>query len=288
MVCRVNPLFCNGHAKDDIPAPRHKEKVAVIGGGIAGMQAALAAAERGHNVTLYEKGSELGGQLNQFTPVLWFTNDLVRLRDYFKLQIAKFGVTIFLNTEATPAMIDQANYDSVIVAIGSKPVTPPIEGVNGGNVAQVISCFGHEEELGHKVVIIGGGLSGCDTVIYLNEHGHESTVLEMSPYIAALGVTGTRQDIVREFARVNVAYHENIRCTRITSEGVHATNERGEEVFFPADTVLVATGNRAESQAADAYWGTAATVRKIGDCLKSADLLNCIHSGYDAGCVIGV
>ena len=110
----------------------------------------------------------------------------------------------------------------------------------------------------------------------------------MSPYIAAAGVIATRQDVFRLFAQNNIASHTETTCTRITEEGVYATNAEGKEVFFPADNVLIAVGNRPNSKVADAYWGTAANVRKVGDCIKAADLINCIHTGFDAGNVIGV
>ncbi len=289
LLCRVNPLYNNGHArKDEIPLPRHSEKVAVIGGGIAGMQAAFTAAERGHNVTLYEKGSELGGQLNQFATKLWFTSDLIRFRDYLKRQMEKNGVKVELNTEVTPEMIDALNYDTVIVAIGSSPVMPPIPGIENDNVKPVIACFGNEAEFGQNVVIIGGGLSGCDAAIHLGEYGHKVTVIEQQGYIAPLGVIATRQDIFRQFAKNGVKSYVNTTCTKLTSEGVYATNSNGEDVFYPADQVLIAVGNRPNSDKADAYLDTARNVRKIGDCKKAEDLINCIHGGYDAGVTIGV
>lgn len=289
ILCRVNPLYNNGHArKDEIPLPRYKEKVAVIGGGIAGMQAALTAAERGHDVTLYEKSDALGGQLNLFVDELWFTKDLARLREYFKRQLDKNGVQILLHTEASPEMINDLAYDTVLVAVGSAPIVPPIPGATGKNVSVVTDCFGKEKDYGKKVVIIGGGLSACDAAIYLSENGHQVTVIEQQPYIAAAGVIANRQDIFRMFTKNNVKSYVNTTCTKITADGVYATDENGGEVFFAADQVLIAVGNRPCSDKADAYLFTAPNVRKIGDCVKAADLINCIHGGYDAGVVIGV
>ncbi len=286
--CKVNPLFYFGEARTRIAQPSSVKRVAVIGGGVAGMQAAQEAAKKGHMVTLYEKTGALGGQLNQFADTLWFAKELVRLREYLKVQVEKSGVHVVLNTEATPEMINAADYDNVIVAVGSKPFVPPIPGADGKNVSLCIDAFGNEANYGENVVIIGGGLAACDAAIYLAENHHNVTVLEQAPYIAMKGVMSERQMILRHFALNDVKAHEDTACTRITEDGVYATNAEGEEVFFPADNVIIAVGNKPLKAEADAYVGTAFDVRKIGDCDQVEDILNCMHGGYDAALVIGV
>lgn len=286
--CRVNPFYNNGFIRKEFPQPKETKKVAVIGGGITGMQAALAADEKGHDVTLFEKTNALGGQLNQFVDTLWFTKELVRLRDYFKIQIGKSNVKIRFNTEVTPELIEAEQFDQIIAAVGSEPIVPKIPGVENDNVSLVINSFGNEQNYGKNVVIIGGGLSACDAALYLTENGHNVTILEQAPVVASKAPLSEYQNVVYELDKHHVVRKVNHTCTKIDETGVYAIDNDGNDVFFAADSVIIAVGNKPKKALAESFRYSAQDFRKAGDCEKAADLINCIHSGYDAGATVGI
>ncbi len=181
-ICTVNPKLGIAHKLDHFVKPvRRKKRVAVIGGGPAGMRASIYCAERGHDVTVYEKSRQLGGQLyhTDFASFKW---PLRNYRDFLKDQMNKAGVRVLLSTEATPEMIAAAEYDAVIVAVGAEPIQPPIPGVQ--MAWNVLNVFGNESKLGKRVVVVGGSESGVETAFYLCENGHDVTVLTRQGVLA--------------------------------------------------------------------------------------------------------
>lgn len=167
--CSVNPLYRQGQYKEYMLRPTTPRRVAVVGGGVAGMQAALKAAERGHTVTLFEKSGRLGGQLGMYPEHLWFKDHVRMLRDYFICQIRKSPVTVLLDTEATPQIIEEADFDACIVAVGAAQAVPSIPGIENAMLAWDV--FGNEDRVGKKVVIVGGGSVGCELSIQLGGKG---------------------------------------------------------------------------------------------------------------------
>ncbi len=287
-MCRINPFYNNGFVRREFRKPTESKKLAIIGGGIAGMQAAMTAADNGHAVTIFEKNDALGGQLNQFADTLWFGKDLVKLREYYKIQVGKRNIEVRLNTEVTPEMISAEGFDSVIAAVGSEPIMPKIPGADNANVSLAIECFGNEANYGKEVVIIGGGLSACDAALYLSVNGHKVTIIEQEHTVAAKAPLSEYQCVLYELQKKEVTCAVNHTCTNIAENGVYAKNADGEEVFFPADSVIIAVGNKAKKDLAESFRYCAQDFRKVGDCEKAEDLVNCIHAGYDAGAMVGV
>lgn len=279
--CAINPLYGQGAYKAKIPMPTEQKKVAVIGGGVAGMQAALTAAQRGHQVTLYEKSDKLGGQLF-FADHMWFKAEVKKFREYLIRQVRQAGVTIQLETEATRAMIETADPDAVIVAVGAVPVVPPIPGVNNKNVMQAVDILGHEEQVGKKIVIIGGGSMGCETAIHLGGKDHETLVVEMGENIAGNAQFSQRMHIMRYMEQAGVQYQTGLRCVEITETGVWLENMQQEKRFIAADTVVLSVGNRALEDVRDQFKDVAFDVIHVGDCLKAADICTAVHTGFDA------
>lgn len=174
--CSVNPYY--GLIKEPglFPPAGSPKSVAVIGGGPAGMRAAMAAAHRGHKVTLFEKETELGGQLkfSRYPDFKWNLKDYL---DWMIRQVKKGSADIRLGANATPELIRQENFDAIICALGSAPKSIPVKGADTARTWMVDDVYGRESELGKRVVVIGGGQSGCETALYLAKRGHSVTLL---------------------------------------------------------------------------------------------------------------
>ena len=288
MHCTVNPFFAQGIWKKYlIHKPEVSRNVAVIGGGIAGMQAALTAAEQGHKVTLFEKSDKLGGIL-YFSDYMWFKKEIQKYRDYMIRQVKKAGVNIRLNTEVNPDFVYKAGYDVVIVAIGAKPITPNIPGVDGDNVAQALDIFGHEDKLGKRITIVGGGISACEIAVHLKtlDQTKEISIVEMEHYLAVNALFTERVHTMQYLEDYKVQQYVDTRCTEILADGIKAQNEAGEEIFIPSDNVILCVGMKSLKEEAKAYEDTAFVVKSIGDCKNASDISFAVDSAWDAAATI--
>ena len=280
--CAVNPFWYQGIEKKKLPMPEKSRKVAVIGGGIAGMQAAIEAARRGHEVILYEKTDKLGGQA-LLSDVMWFKKEMKAFHEYLERQLYKAGVYVMFNIEVTPEFISEANPDVVIVAIGAEQVVPPIKGLENAHMA--FDVFGHEDKLGKNVVIVGGGSVGCELSIHLASLGHQATVVEMGKYLAANAQISERMHMLEFMEKNNVKSYLEARCTEITSDGIKVEIE-GKEEFIKADSVVICAGTKARAKEREAFRDVAFDVINVGDCVKASDVVNAVRTGWDAGATI--
>ncbi|TEB08710.1 FAD-dependent oxidoreductase [Pelotomaculum propionicicum] len=285
--CSVNPFFVQGLEKLKLPAPKSLKKVAVVGGGPGGMMAAVTAAEKGHDVTLFEKTDKLGGQLGTFMDHMWFKNDIKRYVDYMRTQIKKRNVKVIYNTVATPEMVSDGNFDAVIVAVGAEPVIPPIPGVDSKNVVQNLDVFGNEDKLGDKIVLVGGGLIACETAIHLYSKGfRDITILEMGEYLASTGELTERLHTIKMMEDEKIKTYTFTTVNKIDDKGVYATNTDGQDLFFEADSVIISTGMKPLAKERDSFKDTANNVRYIGDCRWVADICDAVDSGFDAAATL--
>ena len=174
--CAINPRIGNPGWRDMIQPRTKVKKVAVVGGGPAGLRAAWTAAERGHQVDLYEKNGVLGGQLIHcdYIDKKW---SMKGFKDHLIHMCEKAGVHFFLNTEATPELLERKDYDAVIAAPGSRFRTDAVPVEEGASPVDVMSLFGNEDKLGRHVVIVGGSMTAVDAALYLLQTGHQVTVL---------------------------------------------------------------------------------------------------------------
>ena len=278
--CMTNPMQFQSAQKLRIAPAERSKKVAVIGGGVAGMNAAISCADRGHSVVLYEKTDRLGGQALLSDP-MWFKKEMKLFHEYLERQVKKRpAITVVYNTTATREMVEENDFDAVIVAVGAEQIVPPIPGVEKAMMS--FDVFGHEDRVGKRVVIIGGGAIGVELAIHLNGLGHESTIVEMTEHIAAKAQLTERTDYLTWLEKSGVKTLVDTACTEITDRGVRVKNADGEQ-FLEADTVIIAAGTRALEKERDQFADVAFDVISVGDCVKASSIVHATHTGFDAG-----
>ena len=285
--CAVNPTAGRESQLDMlVPKEYEKKNVAIIGGGPAGMKAALLASERGHTVTLYEAKDVLGGQLND-ADFMSFKYDLKKYKNYLIDHVmADKNITVKLGTKPTTQELLNANYGSVICAVGADPLIPPIPGVDGDNVIWAGDSFFAPEKVGQKVVIIGGGQVGCETGVHYGMNGKDVTILEMKDILAPDAMRTYQEELVGQVGDHCSAAITGARVTGITADGVVYVDKDGKEHTVSADTVILAVGMKPRAAEAESYRGSCENFRKIGDCVKVGNVKTVTRAAFDAAMTI--
>ena len=281
-VCTVNPKHGMTPFMERIQPSGAKKKTAVIGGGPAGMVAAITAADQGHQVHLYEKTGQLGGLLTH-TDYVSFKWPLRDYKDYLIRKVREHDhITLHLGTNITPEELNEQGFEAVLAAVGSQPVRLPIPGADRENVRFAVDVLGHEDGLRETVAIIGGGEIGVETGIYLARKGHKVTVLEMTDALAREAIRGHYYSMIRDAweAEENFSFILNATCTAITPEGVEYQDPEGNVHIVRADDILLSAGMRAKTEEALRYGGAGQYFRAIGDCRKAASVQQAVRSAY--------
>jgi len=281
--CAVNPVIGREVEYTYIRPADKKKKVVIVGGGPAGMEAAIVAASRGHQVTLYEKADRLGGTL-ALAAAPSFKADMKKYLDWLIKKTQRSpGVEIKLSTEATADIIKAKKPDVLIVAIGAEPIIPDIPGVKKANVVWAGDVVSGKALTGQTVVVAGAGLTGCETALYLAQQGKKVTVIDMLgqleiaqdvPFLNKLGLMG----LLHEHG---VQFKTEVKMEEITKDGVTVIDKRWNRLEIPADTVVLSLGFRATKTAAKALQGLAPDVYTIGDCAKPSNLRHAIHDAFN-------
>ena len=278
--CTVNPLIgreCEG--TDVLPAAR-KKKVVVAGGGVGGMKAAITAAQRGHQVILLEKTDELGGILKS-EQALPFKYEMYQLGLTFARQMEKDGVEVRLNTPATPELLEQLAPDALILAVGSSPIVPPLPGIDGDNVVVVNNYYLEKEKVADTVVVLGGGLAGCECAVHLGMEGKQVHLVEMRDSLAVDCNIRHRPILMQQVDKYTTV-HTGLQGLRVTEDGLVCKDGEGKEVLIPGKTVICAVGQRSNRDTVNELRGCAPFVREIGDCARVSNITNAVYQGYHA------
>ena len=281
--CTVNPVQGQQLQQKEFTAPTALKKVLVIGGGPAGMEAAITAAMRGHDVTLIEKQDRLGGNLHP-AGAAFFKEDIRKLCQVLIRRVHCAGVKVILNKEMTPEDVEKMAADAVIVAIGSNELKPPIQGMDGSNVIMAIDAELHPEKLGKRVAIMGGGLVGAEAAIAFAKEGHEVSIIEMKDDIA-LEVNSFYRGGLMPQVKKSARMYVKTKVAAITPEGVLAEGEQGQ-FLIQADSVVCALGFRAKWAEVDALSEKAEDYYIIGDCKNVGQIYQAMNDGYYAAMLI--
>ncbi|WP_125154873.1 FAD-dependent oxidoreductase [Clostridium rectalis] len=280
--CSVNPIIGREQEATRKIQPERKKKVLIIGGGPAGMQAAITASDRGHQVILCEKSDSLGGAINLIENIS-FKSDLKKFKNVLIKRVLKRDIKVMLNTCVNNELIDYLNPDAVVAAMGAEPIKPNIEGIENKNVILATEIIKRSEEIGKKVIIIGGGLIGCEEALNLSSQGKKLTVIEMRPDVVIDGAYLYREALMINLAKHPVNIVTNTKCKKIVETGVLAIDKEGREVLFKGDTVIVAAGLKSKIQQVDSLRKYNMEFYNIGDSFKPRKVLDAIRSGYDIG-----
>lgn len=279
--CSVNPLMGVEHRWEQaVEPPQRKKQIAVIGGGPAGMKAAITLHDRGHDVTLFERSDALGG-LIRHADVVDFKWPLRRYKEYLLHQVDKRAIDVKLRTEATPALIRSGGFDTVLCAVGASPILPPIPGLRDAGFMTAEAVFGRETQLGERVVVIGGGEIGVETGLHLARQGRCVHIIEMKHTLAADAAPLHYRDMFRAEWENQPGLHwdTDARVTRICDGRVFFARD-GEEHAVSFDSLVLAAGYRANAEQAMAFYGSADEFHMVGNCMVAGGLNNVNRNTY--------
>ena len=288
--CAVNPISgMTAYLQDgQVPKATVKKKVAVVGGGPAGIQALMTLCDRGHDVTLYEKSDVLGG--NVITAALPpFKIDMKDYLAWLQRQPAKYPAKVLMNTEATKELLDEENYDAIVIACGSRPIIPgSIPGIHLPHVAWAPDAEQGKIPVGKQVVVVGSGAVGLEAAIEYADQGCRVTVIDMDTQENAMdklhkGSATAVAEFMKLIAEKQIPLYYETKLKEITPERVVAQNVRnGEDVSFEADTVLLAMGMLPLKDKVNElrHCAPETNVYLVGDCNKVATICEAVNDAF--------
>ena len=261
-----------------------KKKIAVLGGGPAGLEAARVAALRGHDVTLFEKTTSLGGQLN-IACVPPRKEEMRRAAQDLIHAVCNAGVHLCMGQTRTAEQLKDAGFEAVINAVGAHSAAPRIPGIDSVNVADAWKVLAGEQQVYGTVAVIGGGMVGCETAEYLAARGCKVSVIEMMDKIAAGESTTILPTLLENYKTYGVEQYPSHKVKEFRMDAVVCENKDGAEVTIPCDYIVLAMGARSNEFDAAALEAANIPVYSIGDAAgKAADISNAIRTGYDTAC----
>ena len=245
------------------------------------MQAAISAGERGHRVTLAERCDGLGGILN-FTDRDAYKSDLRDLKNVLIREIETRDIDVLTNTQVTAEFVRDFRPDAVILAVGSSPLLPPIPGIE--HAMDALELYRDKDRVGRRVVMIGGGLVGCEAGLHLAATGHDVTIVEMLDRVAPETFAMIRAALLDEMFKRGIRQLLGHRCVGILPNGVRVVGNEGDESFLEADTICYSVGMKVCGEMAASLRAAAGGVPvfEVGDCTCVGKVANATESAYRA------
>ncbi|MFC1918074.1 FAD-dependent oxidoreductase [Chloroflexota bacterium] len=280
--CSVNPaLGKEQEFTQKLNTTGKKKRVLIIGGGPGGMQSALIAAQRGHDVNLWEKSPRLGGQLHiAIKPP--HKEEIGAYLEYLIYQTGKAKIKVALNQEATIENIRELAPDAVILATGAKPLVPRIKGVDLKNVSTYHEVLTEKIKPQGKVVIIGGGFIGCETALFLAEKDCQVTIVEIMEEIAADVYHRIQGHLRKNVSEKGIKTYTDVKEDEIVANGVRIKDKNDKEVFLEADSVVLACGCVPDETLFQNLRGKVPEIYQIGDCVQARNIIEATREGAEA------
>jgi NADPH-dependent 2,4-dienoyl-CoA reductase/sulfur reductase-like enzyme len=279
--CRVNPAA--GKERDmAVTRARKPKKVTIVGGGPAGLEAAIIAAKRGHKVTLFEKAKTVGGQLI-IAAVPPHKEILIELIDSMSNQAKGAGVNVEVGKDASVLDINATSPDEIVLATGILPFVPEIRGVHSPNVFSADDVLAGKAKVGDRVIVLGGELVGCETAEMLAEKGKKVTVTRRSAEMAVGLSPMNRASLLGRLQVAGVTMMPGVIYNEITSEGLKVIDKEGKMQLLPADTIVLAAGYQPNTRLFDLLNDMSGKIHLIGDCQKPRSLLEAMIEGHGIG-----
>lgn len=276
--CAFNPQVGNEYANQFAVPQSSPKNVVVVGGGPGGMEAAITAAKCGHCVSLYEKGSRLGGQLllEEHIP---FKKNMFGFVNVLERRLKEEGVKVYLNTELTAEEAYKLNADVIMLAIGASPIVPNIKGIDSSKVISLKTLHEDVSSIGDKIIILGGGLVGSECAIYLDGLGKDVTIVEMNSDWAVDAYFMHKNAMKTYVRNSNIKICTNTKAKEVTEKGLICETPEGE-ILIEGDSILLAAGMRANRNVAESFYNAAPRVFEIGDTIKAGRVVDAVSTGY--------
>ena len=281
--CAVNPTIAREEEVRLNPA-NNKKNVVVVGGGLAGMEAARVLKLRGHDVAIYEKANRLAGNLNG-AGSHEFKHDVKRLSQWYQKQIKDLNIPVTFNTELTADDIVSKNPDAAILATGSVPVSIKFDGSDSEKVLPCLEAIEHEDKVGKKVVVVGGGQIGCEIAMDLADTGREVTIVEAMDDILS---SGAAIPFMNKMALVDILDNKKVNVLRsahldsVDKKGANITlTKEGKQISIEADTVIMSIGFRAKQSIAADLVGKNIEYYEVGDGVAVGDVRTTVHNAFE-------